>query len=55
MKARIGPIGKLDCLHSKKKVLTKNGSFLTWADAEPSAPVAYDLLGLYYLVSFWPN
>ena len=30
MKARIGPLGKLDCLHSKKKYFQlKNGTFLT--------------------------
>ena len=42
MKARIGRLGKLDCLCSKKKSLQQtNNRFLT--STEPFSPVTYDL------------
>ena len=44
MKAHIGPLGKLDCLHSEKNkhFLEENRQlqclFQEWADVEPSSP-----------------
>ena len=40
MKARIGPMAKLECLCSKKNsfYLTNLYLFLGWADIEPSSP-----------------
>ena len=47
-KARIGPLGKLDCWDYKIKCfLLKNGRFLNqflgWSVTEPSTPVNHDL------------
>ena len=48
MRARICPLGKLHCLHSKKKSFQlKNGwvqtVFWGWANTEPTIPVTYHL------------
>ena len=48
MKARIGPLGKLDCLYTKEKIFWAEKwpsptRFYGWADTEPSNPVTSDL------------
>ena len=52
MKARIGPLGKLDCFYSKKKyVQLKNDLVQTGfrgGPTEPSIPATCDLQGLYH-------
>lgn len=48
MKARIGPLCKLDCLYWMKKKFSVNKQqilnlFLGWADTEPSSPITNNL------------